>query len=66
MRELLANHKDVLLALEKLRGTVSHNSRDIKVIFKLLKRMQEEERNKALLDKVSKKGRSIGFKIGKG
>jgi hypothetical protein len=31
MRELLANHKDVLLALEKLRGTVSHNSRDIKV-----------------------------------
>lgn len=66
MRELLANHKDVLLALEKLRGTVSHNSRDIKVIFKLLKRMQEEERNKALLDKVSKQGRCIGFKIGKG
>lgn len=66
MRELLANHKDVLLALEKLRGTVSHNSRDIKVIFKLLKRMQEEEHNRSLLDKVSKQRRSIGFKTGKG
>jgi hypothetical protein len=39
MRELLVNHKDLLLALEKLRGTVSHNSRDIKVIFNILKRM---------------------------
>lgn len=65
MRELLANHKDVLLALEKLRGTVSHNSRDIKVIFKLLKRMQEEEHNRTLLDKVTKQRRSIGFKTSK-
>lgn len=47
MRELLVNHKDLLLALEKLRGTVSHNSRDIKVIFNILKRMQEEERNRS-------------------
>lgn len=61
MRELLANHKDLLLALEKLRGTVSHNSRDIKVIFRLLKRMQEEERDRMLLAQIPKKQKTIGF-----
>ena len=66
MRELLVNHKDLLLALEKLRGTVSHNSRDIKVIFNILKRMQEEERNRSLLAQVAKKRPPIGFKKGKG
>lgn len=64
MRELLSTHKDLLLQLEKLRGTVSHNSRDIKVIFKLLKRMQEEERNRALLAQIPKKRPDIGFKHG--
>lgn len=62
MRELLANHKDILLALEKLRGTVSHNSRDIKVIFNHLKKLQEEERNRALLAQIPKKRPLIGFK----
>ncbi|MEZ4755616.1 MAG: ORF6N domain-containing protein [Flavobacteriales bacterium] len=62
MRELLVNHKDLLLALEKLRGTVSHHSRDIKVIFSILKKMQEEERNRALLAQVPKKRPPIGFK----
>jgi hypothetical protein len=62
MRELLVNHKDLMLALEKLRGTVSHNSRDIKVIFNILKKMQEEERNRALLAQVPKKRPPIGFK----
>jgi hypothetical protein len=66
MRELLVNHKDLLLALEKLRGTVSHNSRDIKVIFNILKRMQEEERNRSLLAQVARKRPPIGFKKGKG
>lgn len=60
MRELLANHKDSLLALEKLRGTVSHNSRDIKVIFRLLKKMQDEESNRALLAQVPKERPPIG------
>ena len=60
MRELLANHKDILLALEKLRGTVSHNSRDIKVIFRLLKKMQDEESNRALLAQVPKERPPIG------
>ncbi len=60
MRELLANHKDSLLALEKLRGTVSHNSRDIKVIFRLLKKMQEEESNRVLLAQVPKERPPIG------
>lgn len=66
MRELLADHKDVLLALEKLRGTVSHNSRDIKVIFNHLKRLQEEERNRALLAQIPKKRSPVGFKKDKG
>lgn len=65
MRELLSTHKELLLQLEKLRGTVSHNNRDIKVIFKLLKRMQEEEQNRALLAQVPRKRPSIGFKRGK-
>jgi hypothetical protein len=41
MREVLSTHKELVLQLEKLRGTVSHNSRDIKAIFNILKRMQE-------------------------
>ncbi len=67
MRELLANHKDVLLALEKLRGTVSHNSRDIKAIFNHLKKMQEEERNRLLLAQIAKAKPNpvVGFKSGK-
>ena len=62
MRELLANHKDLLLALENLRNTVSHNSRDIKVIFNHLKKLQEEERNRTLLAQIPKKRPPIGFK----
>jgi hypothetical protein len=64
MRELMGNHKDVLLALEKLRGTVSHNSRDIKVIFGQLRRMREEEENRLLLAKITKeKPRpAVGFR----
>ena len=65
MRELLSTHKELLLQLERLRGTVSHHSRDIKVIFKLLKRMQEEESNRALLAQIPKKQPAIGFKRGK-
>lgn len=66
MRALLSDHKDLLLALEKLRGTVSHNSRDIKVIFNHLKRLQEEERDRALLAQIPRKRPPIGFKKGKG
>ena len=65
MRELLSTHKELLLQLERLRGTVSHHSRDIKVIYKLLKRMQEEESNRALLAQIPKKQPAIGFKRGK-
>lgn len=65
MRELLSTHKELLLQLEKLRGTVGHNSRDIRVIFKLLKRMQEDEHNRALLAQVPKKRPAVGFRRGK-
>jgi hypothetical protein len=66
MREVLSTHKELLLQLEKLRGTVSHNSRDIKAIFNILKRMQEEERNRTLLAQIPKKRPTIGFKKAKG
>ncbi len=62
MREILSTHKELLLQLEKLSGTVSHHSRDIKAIFNILKRMQEEERNRTLLAQVPKKRPSIGYK----
>lgn len=64
MRVLLADHKELLLALEKLRGTVSHHSRDIKAIFNILGRMQDEERNRALLAQVPKKRTPIGYRKG--
>jgi len=66
MREMLTTHKELLLQLEKLRGTVSHHSRDIKVIFNILKRMQEEERNRSLLAQIPKKRPPVGFKKDKG
>ncbi len=66
MREVLSTHKELLLQLEKLRGTVSHNSRDIKAIFNILKRMQEEERNRTLLAQIPRKRPPIGFKKAKG
>lgn len=66
MREVLSTHKELVLQLEKLRGTVSHNSRDINAIFNILKRMQEEERNRALLAQIPKKRPPIGFKKAKG
>lgn len=65
MREVLTAHKELLLQVEKLRGTVSHNSRDIKVIFNLLKRMQEEERDRRLLAQIIKKQAPIGFRVGR-
>jgi len=62
MRAVLATHSDLLLKLEKLSGTVSHHSRDIKVIFGQLRRMREEEENRLLLAKIPKKRPPIGFK----
>ena len=51
-RKVLAMHKDLLLEVENLRGSVSHYSRDIKVIFNRLKRMEQEERNRRLPARV--------------
>ncbi|MBS1547861.1 MAG: ORF6N domain-containing protein [Bacteroidetes bacterium] len=65
MRTMLITHKDLLLQVEKLRSTVGHNSRDIKVVFNILKRMQEEERNRSLLAQVTKKRPPIGYKKAK-
>ncbi len=62
MRTMLITHKELLLELEKLNGRVSHHSRDIKAIFNILKRMQEEERNRALLAQIVKKRPPIGYK----
>ena len=38
MRTMFATHKDVLVQLEKLNGKVSHHDRDIRAIFKHLKK----------------------------
>lgn len=65
MREMLFTHKDILVQLEKLHGLTTQQGRDIRVIFGHLKRMQEEERNRALLAKIPKKRPPIGFKKGK-
>ncbi|MBS1568469.1 MAG: ORF6N domain-containing protein [Bacteroidetes bacterium] len=77
MRAALAKHGDLLLKLEKLSGTVSHHSRDIKVIFGQLRRMREEreeEETRRLLaqvakDKAKKEKKKhrpvVGFKVDK-
>lgn len=67
MRELVASHKDVLLALEKLRGKVSRNSRDIKVIFNYLKKMENDESDRRLFTQIaaSKPRQTVGFKSAK-
>lgn len=66
MRAALAKQGELLLKLEKLSGTVSHHSRDIKVIFNHLKRMQKEEENRRLLAQIAKEKKRqrpvIGFK----
>lgn len=70
MREVLSTHSEILLKLEKLSGTVSHHSRDIKAIFNHLKRMQTEEKNRLLLAQIAKEKKEkprpvVGFKSGK-
>ncbi len=57
MREVLTAHQELLLQVEKLRGTVSHHSRDIKVIFHHIKRMEKEEENRRLLAQIAKEKR---------
>ena len=66
MRAMFATHKDVLVQLENLSGAVSHHSRDIKVIFHHLKRMEQEEKDRRLLTQIAKpKPRpTVGFKTG--
>lgn len=66
MRAVLSTHQELLLQLEKLRGTVTHNTRDIKQVFNLLKKMQAEERNRLLLVQIAKEKKeqrpAVGFK----
>ena len=67
MRTMFATHKDVLVQLEKLSGAVSHHSRDIRAIFKHLKKMEQRDEELRLLAQVAKtKPRQVvGFKAGK-
>lgn len=70
MREMLFTHKDIRLQLEKLRGLTTQQGRDIRVIFGQLKRMREEEENRALLARIAKEKKedprpAMGFKVGK-
>ena len=76
MRAVLSTHSELLLKLEKLSGTVSHHSRDIKAIFGQLRRMREEreeEETRRLLAQVAKDKEKekkqhrpvVGFKVDK-
>ena len=67
MREHLITHKDVLLQLEKLRGTTKEHAGKIAVIFKYLKQMEQRQQETELLDEIRRsKGKNpIGFKASK-
>jgi hypothetical protein len=67
MREHLVTHKDVLLQLEKLRGTTKEHAGKIAVIFKYLKQMEQSQQETELLDAIrrSKAKNPIGYKTAK-
>lgn len=56
MKEMLLTNKDILLKLEQLEKQVLQNSGDVELIFKTLRQ---------LLSQPKEKGNQIGFKIGK-
>lgn len=64
MREHLLTHKDVLLQLEKLRGTSKEHAGKIAVIFKYLKQMEQRQQETALLEEIrrGKAKNPVGFK----
>lgn len=49
IRELFTNHKELMLEMERIRGTVSHHDRDIRAIFKHLKKMEQRDEERRLL-----------------
>lgn len=67
IREMWLTHKEFMLELEKIRGTLGHHGRDIRVIFNHLKKMEKEENDRRLLAQIaaSKPRPSVGFKSGK-
>lgn len=70
IREMWLTHKELMLELEKIRGTMGHHGRDLKVIFGILKRMEHEEKNRRLLAQIAKEKKEkprpvVGFKKGK-
>ncbi|HQV51577.1 MAG: ORF6N domain-containing protein [Flavobacteriales bacterium] len=67
MRLTISTNNEILLKLEKLSGTVSHHSRDIRRIFSQLRKMEEEEKNRRLLALIAKETKGqhkqiVGFK----
>ena len=46
MRELILTNKDVLIKLEKMEKDVKENKEDIAVIFKALKQLLEQPKQK--------------------
>lgn len=64
MREHLLTHKDVLLQLEKLRGTSKEHAGKIAVIFKYLKQMEQRQQQTELLEEIrrGKAKNPVGFK----
>jgi hypothetical protein len=68
MREHLLTHKDILLQLEKLRGTSKEHAGKIAVIFKHLKQMEQRQQETELLDEIRRRKAKnpIGFKTPRG
>jgi len=68
MRKVLVTHKDLLLQLEKLRGTTKEHAGKFTVIFKYLKQMEQRQQETELLDEIrrSKAKNPIGFKTPRG
>ena len=67
MREMLLTHKDLLLELEKLNNTSKTHGREIEVIFRYLKQLEQRQQQSELLDEI-RRGKPrpvVGFKAGK-
>ncbi len=60
MRELLLNHKDLILKVQKIESSLEGQGHEIQVLFEYIKRLMEEKESKQ--SQATRK--KIGFKKG--
>jgi hypothetical protein len=58
MRELLMNHKDIILQLEHMQQKVAEDDNNILLIFEYIKELEREKQIKTVQENRNK----IGFK----